>query len=92
MPSCWGMPGHVGRARRSRQPTKTFGLLGFGGAVVRMQPLIGWTEPLRLETREPAAPYLRGLGAYSEAINIQSAARSISSSSPKFAAVRSALC
>ena len=28
----------------------TLGLLGYAGAVIRIQPLIGWTEPLRLET------------------------------------------
>jgi hypothetical protein len=67
------------------------GLLGFGGAVIRIQPLIGWTEPVRLETCKPASPSLRDLGAYSEAINIRSAAWSTSSSSPKLSAVRSAL-
>jgi hypothetical protein len=69
----------------------TLGLLGFGGAVVRIQPIRSWKEPLRLEKCEPASPLLRGPGAYSEAINIRSAAWSISSSSPKFSAVRSAL-
>ena len=69
----------------------TLDLLGFGGAAIRAQPHIGWTEPLRLETCEPALPFLRGLGAYSEAINIRSAAWSISSSSPKLSAVRWAL-
>jgi hypothetical protein len=69
----------------------TLGLLGFGGAVTRVQPFKSWTEPLRLETCEPASPLLRGLGAYSEAINIRSAAWSISSSSREFSAMRSAL-
>jgi hypothetical protein len=69
----------------------TLGLLGYGGAVIHIQPLIGWTEPLRLETCEPESPLLRGLGGSSEAINIRSAAWSISSSSPKFLALRLAL-
>jgi hypothetical protein len=47
--------------------------------------------PSRLEMCEPASPFLRGLGAFSEAINIQSAAWSTSSSSPKLSMLRSAL-
>jgi hypothetical protein len=79
----------VGLAVPGSQPV-TLGLLGFGGAMIRVQPLIGWMEPSRLETCEPASPLLRGLGAFSEAINIQTA-WSTSSSSPKFSAMRSAL-
>jgi hypothetical protein len=69
----------------------TLGLSGDGGALVRLQPIIGWIESLRLEMRKPAAPHSRGLAAYSKAIKVQSAAWSISSSSREFSAMRSAL-
>jgi hypothetical protein len=69
----------------------TLGLSGFGGASITLQPLLGWREPLRLETYEPASPLSRGLGGSSEAISIQFATRSISSSSREFSAMHSVL-
>jgi hypothetical protein len=80
----------VGLSVPGSQPV-TLGLRGFSGAAIPIQPQIGWMKSLRLETCQPAVPFLRGLGAYSEAINIQSAAWSISSSSREFSAMRSAL-
>jgi hypothetical protein len=35
----------------------TLGLLGYAGAVIRIQPLIGWTELLRLEMGDPGSPH-----------------------------------
>jgi len=69
----------------------TLGRPSFGGALIPLQP--SWTggRPVRLETCEPASPFLRGLGGSSEVITYHFVARSISSSSPKFSAMRSAL-
>jgi hypothetical protein len=53
-----------------------------------------WTggRPWRLETWEPASPSFRGPGVFSRALKSHFVARSISSSSPKSSALRSALC
>jgi hypothetical protein len=90
-PFWWGMPGQGGRARRSRQRTGDAWSAGLRRRCDPHPAAHQLNGSLRLETCEPAAPFLRDLGAYSEAINIRSAAWSISSSSPEFSAMRSAL-
>ncbi len=80
----------LGRPFKAPQPV-TLGLSGFGVELVCLQPIVGWKKTLTPGDEEACIAVYRGLGDFSEAIKNHSVARSISSSSPLFSALRSAL-
>ena len=92
-PFFWGYAGseQLGRPFKAPQPV-TLGLTGFGGASVRLPPILGWKKTMTPGDVTAYIAVLSRSGRLVQALKNLSVARSISSSSPLFSALRLALC